>query len=79
MSTNFNYQVDYGDGAGWQNAYPDSSLHDQSCNDPDCQGCWDHDDYEVWFQSIEDYDDGNIKRARVLFGNQVLEERDFPR
>jgi hypothetical protein len=71
----YNYQVDYGD--GYENAYPDSSLHDPSCSNPDCPGCWDMNDFEVWFESIEDHDDGRIEKARVLFGNQVLEERDF--
>ncbi len=71
----YNYQIDYGN--GYENAYPDSSLHDPTCNNPDCSGCWDMDDYEVWFNAIEEYGGGRIERARVLFGGQVLEERVF--
>jgi hypothetical protein len=70
----YNYQVDYGN--GYENAYPDSSMHDSSCNNPECQGCWDQDDYEVWFSAIEEYGDG-IERARVLLGGMEIEERVF--
>ena len=74
MST-FNYQIDYGD--GYENTYPDGyGLHDKNCNDPECSGCWNDDDYDAWFKYIEKYD-GNIKRARVLFGGQVYEEKVF--
>lgn len=69
----YNYQIDYG--GGYENVYPDGyGMHSINCNDSDCLGCWDQDDYEAWFDQC---DNGAVERARVLFGSQVLEERVF--
>ena len=71
----YNYQIDYG--SGYENVYPDNSLHDPACKDSECHGCWDTNDYTIWLSYIDEYDDGRIERARVLFGSQVIEERVF--